>query len=175
MDPRETDLLEFENDLLNARKQLNELIYKYADQNQDLQNNAIQQDKINYFETELRYLNNQLQLLKKSPYHAPISSDPPVRQSAEISSDIQEPISQTIAQQMLQSPFPAMAQQSVQSPAPVAFQQTKPTTDAPVADTAQQSKSRDYEKLFGRNFMGIFASVLIFISLIILPHSCCPI
>lgn len=203
MDPRETDLLEFENDLLNARKQLNELIYKYAAQNQDLQSNAIQQDKINYFETELRYLNNQLQLLKKSPYHAPISSVPPVRQSAGISSDIQEPISQAIAQQMLQSPFSAMAQQTVQSPypaapqqaiqsqtpaasqraiqsqapaapqrtiqsqAPAAFQQTKFPTDAPTADTAQQSKSRDYEKLFGRNFMGIFASVLIFISLII--------
>ena len=143
MDPRETDLLQFENDLLNARKQLNELIYQYADQSQDLQSSAIRQDKINYFETELRYLNNQLQLLKKSPYHAPISSDPPVRQSAGISSDVQKPATQA------------------------AFQQPKPPADAPVADTAQQSKSRDYEKLFGRNFMGIFASVLIFISLII--------
>ena len=179
MDPRETDLLEFENDLLNARKQLNELIYKYADQNHDLQSYAIRQDKINYFETELKYLNNQLQILKNSPYHTPLSSGQPIRPSAGISSDIQEPISQAIDQQMVQSPFPAMAQQTAQPPypatpqraiqsqAPAAIQQTKFPTDAPTADTAQQSKSRDYEKLFGRNFMGIFASVLIFISLII--------
>ncbi|MDE7259331.1 MAG: hypothetical protein K2N77_08865, partial [Lachnospiraceae bacterium] len=159
MDPRETDLLEFENDLLNARKQLNELIYKYADQNHDLQSYAIRQDKINYFEMELKYLNNQLQILKNSPYHTPLSSGQPIRQSAGISSNMQEPSSQAVAQRTVQSPFPAMAQQTVQSPAPAAL--------APTADTAQQSKSRDYEKLFGRNFMGIFASVLIFISLII--------
>ncbi|MDE6737714.1 MAG: DUF2339 domain-containing protein, partial [Lachnospiraceae bacterium] len=167
MDPRETDLLEFENDLLNARKQLNELIYKYADQNHDLQNYAIRQDKINYFETELKYLNNQLQILKNSPYHTPLSSGQPIRQSAGISPNIQEPSSQAVAQQTVQSTAPAAPQRAIQSTAPAALQQTKFTMYATSADTAQQSKSRDYEKLFGRNFMGIFASVLIFISLII--------
>lgn len=155
MTPKESDLLQFENELLNTRQELNELIREYAHEKHTLPSSALWQDKIHYFETELKYLNNQLQLLKNTPYQA------------------QAPYIQPSGQ----ADCPSVPLQT-SAPAQTTFRQTAPSSNAPAAAASPvgtQRNIRDYEKLFGRNFMGVFASVLIFISLIIfatlmLPH-----
>ena len=136
MNRKESDLLQFENELLNTRQHLNSLIHEYADNGQNPHNAAIWQDKICYFETELKYLNNQLQILKNTPYYTPQVQFPQAEPTQFNPAALQEPSPQ---------PDPAVLWETPRTP----------------------QSTRDYEKLFGKNFMGIFASVLIFISLII--------
>lgn len=136
MDQWEFDFLNFENELLLTRKKLNDLIYEYQNRGQSPQNDAIYQDKLRYLEVELQYINNQMQLLKRS-------------QIESVRTNVQAPVMQN----------PAM-------PTPM---------NAPATPIKSSRTTQDYEKLFGKNLMGIFASVLIFISLIIfatliLPH-----
>lgn len=153
MDQNEIKFLNLENELLSTRKKLNDLIYEYSQADRtspEAVNTALYQDKINYLETELKYLGNQLQILKNM-------------QNVQSSQPVQNVQSVQISQ-------PAQNAQSIQSPQPVKNAQPKYA-----AGINTVRKPQDYEKLFGKNFMGIFASVLIFISLIIfatliIPH-----
>ncbi len=128
MNQTEIDFLNFENDLLQTRKKLNDLIYQLTNNPQTPENKAIYQEKIFYLEKELKYMNEQFQMLKG-------------RQAA----------SQNAAQSMTVS----TPQQTLR-----VYPQTPPSA-------RPEQPHKDYEKLFGKSFMGIFASVLIFISLII--------
>lgn len=114
MNQTEIDFLNFENDLLQTRRKLNDLIYQFSHNPQTPENKALYQEKIFYLETELTYMNKQFQMLKSR---------------------------QTLQQKTVQ--------------------------DMPAAIDRPAPPRKDYEKLFGKSFMGIFASVLIFISLII--------
>ena len=134
MNQNEIDLLNFENQLLNTRKKLNDLIYQCANEQPGSENKALYQEKIQHLETELTYLNRQFQLLKLGQYNA-------FRPQA---MSVQAP----------NMPQPGYTEAGVR-PQPV--QQS----------VYAKVENKDYEKLFGKNFMGIFASVLIFISLII--------
>ena len=153
MNQWENDFLNLENELLNTRKKLNDLIYEYQNKEQNTQNDAIYQDKLHYLEVELQYVGNQLQLLKNA---ATIPAEAVTVQN------VQMPVMQN----------PIMQNPVTQNPVmhnPVANQQPQKT------QKANSRTTLDYEKLFGKNLMGIFASVLIFISLIIfatliLPH-----
>ena len=150
MNQKETDLLNFENELLNTRKKLNDLIYKCSNEHPDSENRAIYQEKIHYLESELTYLNRQFQILKQSQYN-------------------------TFQPQAAPMPAPNMPQPGYPETG-VRLQPAGQPANAPMwKPAARQTAQKDYEKLFGKNFMGIFASVLIFISLIIfatllLPH-----
>ncbi|MBD5454285.1 MAG: hypothetical protein HDR30_08250 [Lachnospiraceae bacterium] len=145
MNQTEIDFLNFENDLLQTRKKLNDLIYLYSQNPQTPENKAIYQGKIFYLEKELKYMNEQFQMLKD-------------RQTAQ----------QNVAQSMTVSmPQQTTPQTSEQHPQMQMSQQTfRVYPQMPPAVPPEQPR-KDYEKLFGKSFMGIFASVLIFISLII--------
>lgn len=132
MNQTEIDFLNFENDLLQTRRKLNDLIYQFSHNPQTPENKAIYQEKIFYLETELKYMNEQFQMLK-------------VRLAA------QRDAAQSMTADMPQQTAPQAAYGHPQMPSAA-------RPDPP---------HKDYEKLFGKSFMGIFASVLIFISLII--------
>ena len=64
MNQTKIDLLNFENELLQTRKKMNDLIYRFSRSPQTLENKALYQEKIFYLETELSYMNKQFQMLK---------------------------------------------------------------------------------------------------------------
>ncbi len=76
MKQTEIDLLNFENDLLQTRKKLNDLIYQFSHNPQPPENNAIYQEKIFYLETELKYMNEQFQMLKNRQLQAQNAAQP---------------------------------------------------------------------------------------------------
>lgn len=176
----ETDFLNLENELVFTRKKLNDLIYEYQNRNQNIPDDAIYQDKLRYLEVELQYINNQLQLLKSAQKEgiqarqatAPITPTPaPIQnfQNPEMAQNVHTFDERQVAQNAKNTnkvstrkvnPYAATTQTDMQ-------RRTVPAQAA--------RKPQDYEKLFGKNLMGIFASVLIFISLVIfatliLPH-----
>ena len=166
MNQKETDLLNFENELLNTRKKLNDLIYKCANEHPDSEIKALYQEKIHHLETELNYLNRQFFLLKQSQYNnfqpqtAPMQAPNMPRPGYPETGVRRQPAEQPV--------YPKAGNTNSQTYGQPA--------NAPVWNQAiKPAEQKDYEKLFGKNFMGIFASVLIFISLIIfatllLPH-----
>lgn len=157
MNQRETDLLNFENELLHTRKRLNDLIYQCANEHPDSENKALYQEKIHYLEADLAYLNRQFLLLKQSQYNAlqpqvPVQA-PNVPQPGYAEADVRrQPAGQPVHPQA-GNPYSQPYGQTANAPA--------------WNQAAKRTEQKDYEKLFGKNFMGIFASVLIFISLII--------
>lgn len=188
MNTREMDLLQLEEELLNARKKLNALIQEYHNGIQPLESQASQesertaqyQDKLNDLETEMQRLNQKLQLLKRIP---PETEKPQLQAEAprpQVQQNVQaiqmpqtaqnlqpqpnrqiQPTPQVQHnQQITQNPY---IQQNRQVQPPQTFQNIQPQ---PVPQKSAR-KPQEYEKIFGKSFMGIFASVLIFISLII--------
>lgn len=63
--------------------------------------------------------------------------------------------------------YPDMVQTPMTGARPQGTPPTAGTRPAPETPVYTDIPHKDYEKLFGKSFMGIFASVLIFISLII--------
>ena len=160
MNQWETDFLNLENELVFTRKKLNDLIYEYQNRNQNIPDDAIYQDKLRYLEVELQYINNQLQLLRNAQRNG--SQAAPTRVPA-----------QNIAEDFVNNTVGTTGSKNIPYPAAVPDDMTNPYSAA--APTQAARKPQDYEKLFGKNLMGIFASVLIFISLVIfatliLPH-----
>ena len=158
MNQKETDLLNFENELLNTRKKLNDLIYKCANEQPDSENRALYQEKIFHLETELTYLNRQFQLLKQSQYNtfqpqAAQMQTPNMPSPGYVETDARR---QPVVQPVYPQPGSTYSQPYGQPANAAAWEQP-----------AKWTEHKDYEKLFGKSFMGIFASVLIFISLII--------
>lgn len=130
----EIAILNYENQLLANRRQLNDLIYECQKENI---NHVLLNDKINHLQNEIEYMNQQLYLLK---------------------SDLQKEkvVSETVIQNKI--PQNNMAQpQNGMSPFPNNMAQPQ----------NQTAKKRDFENIIGKSWMGIFASVLIFISLIL--------
>ena len=178
MDPREINFLNLENEILNARRRLNDLIYESGTGNQKPGNAALYQEKIRQMEAELQYMNNQLQVLKGM-------QNAPVNLNAAMNAD-KVPLQQMPTQQV-QMPQVQISQVQIptiqvsQTEVPQSFgpfhipMNMKPAFRPVVRPDKPERKTQDYEKMFGKSFMGIFASVLIFISLIIfatliLPH-----
>lgn len=191
MNQWETDFLNLENELVFTRKKLNDLIYEYQNKNQTITDDAIYQDKLRYLEVELQYINNQLQLLKQAqreevqavPTRVPaqgiaegFANNPAgtMRAPGPVQSLPNPEIKKTLnmppfgERQVTQKAKKLNKANPYQNAAPAYLQ------GAPTPAKAGR-EPRDYEKLFGKNLMGIFASVLIFISLVIfatliLPH-----
>ena len=201
MNQWENDFLNFENELLFTRKKLNDLIFEYQNRDQNTQDNAIYQDKLRYLEVELQYINNQLQLLKNAqsfdnrqvPLNAnnanavllkkqsPYTVSGPTyagRQSAPTYANPQvgSPYTEPQTSPAYTGAHPNPAYTGTQPNSTFAGPQPAPVSARPRTAPARSTrKPLDYEKLFGKNLMGIFASILIFISLVIfatliLPH-----
>lgn len=177
----ENDFLNFENELLFTRKKLNDLIYEYQNKGQNAQDDAIYQDKLHYLEIELQYINNQLQLLKRAQKEGNQASvsmqNPGIFQQTQNPESVHV-ISAPNSVQSLHNPTMTQTTQTFderQIPQNANTTSTRKGNPYPTAPVPTARKSQDYEKFFGKNLMGIFASVLIFISLIIfatliLPH-----
>ena len=183
MDQWKNDFLNFENELSNTRKKLNDLIYEYQSKGQDAPNDPIYQDKLRYLEVELQYISNQLKMLKEAQ-----------KENKPVNVQAQRPVMTQQAPQPQRpqnpNPVPAMPNPGVSrvysAPNPskdyqMHFEEENQGPKIPPKHRPGNAPARaprttqDYEKLFGKNLMGIFASVLIFISLIIfatliLPH-----
>ena len=183
MDQWKNDFLNFENELSNTRKKLNDLIYEYQSKGQDAPNDPIYQDKLRYLEVELQYINNQLKMLKEAQ-----------KENKPVNVQAQRPVMTQKAPQPQRpqnpNPVPVMPNPGVSrvysAPNPnkdyqMHFEEENQGPKIPPKHRPGNAPARvprttqDYEKLFGKNLMGIFASVLIFISLIIfatliLPH-----
>ena len=182
MNTREMDFLKLEEELLNTRKKLNDLIQEYqigaqppeSQPSQESERRALYQDKINYLETEIQYLHRQLQLLKriqpeaeKTSHQAEVSQ-PQATQNAQamqmpqVSQNIQAQPNQQIPQNTSVQQNASM-QPDPQGRQPQTFQNIRPQP----APQKPSRKPQEYERVFGKSLMGIFASILIFISLII--------
>ena len=163
MDQWKNDFLNLENELVSTRKKLNDLIYEYQNKGQNVQEDAIYRDKLQYLEVELQYINNQLQLLKNAQNVAAQNVQKPnmspyVQQNPNAIPHVQA-LNTDYRMNMPEDQVPHNVLPARRNPLPI--RETRTT--------------QDYEKMFGKNLMGIFASVLIFISLIIfatliLPH-----
>lgn len=141
MEQMKIDILNFENDLLNTRKRMNDLIYACSQESPASGNYELYKEKINHLEAELKYMDVQLQRMKQGFYA--VNTVP----SEVIASE-------TVASKAI--PNDSFSNESMQN---------KNLHSSPYHNTYRDTP--DYEKMFGKNFMGIFASVLIFISLII--------
>lgn len=179
MNTREMDFLKLEEELLNARRKLNDLIQEYhiqaqppeSQSSQESERRALYQDKINYLETEMQYLNRQLQLLKRIQPEAE-QPDPqaeaPGPQAIQNVQSIQNAQTVQVTQVSQAQPNPQILQNtSLQPNAQIQPPQTFRNIQPQPVPQKPSRKPQEYEKVFGKSLMGIFASVLIFISLII--------
>ena len=154
---------DYEKRLIEDRKRLLELTRESGESPPELL-----QSRLEYFETELLYMNRQLEWIKKQQMQknqaaipqGDFQQVPPVMNQQLQSAYQQVP---PVINQQLQSAYqqvpPVMNQQS-QS----AYQQVPPVLQGNVQKAAGK---KDMEKVVGKSLMGIFASVLIFISLIL--------
>lgn len=171
------EILEYEKRLLEDREQLRKLIENSGG------NASIEQDKLNFFKTELAYMNNQLELLKQKQGQ-PISSQ--AAQSAPVQPTQQMSVQNShVMQQHATTPYSHAMQQQVPPRNAHVMQQQVPPKNAHVMQQqvppqngqtmqfqrqdnyAPPKRSEDLEKRFGKTVMGIVASVLIFISIIL--------
>ncbi len=137
MDNIEIAILNYENQLLTNRKQLNDLIYEYNNQNLS---NKLLTYKINYLQKEIDYMNHQLNILKTNLNE-------------------QTQASQIQPQNTVQMQ-PQMPQMRPQTPS------MQPQTP-PIQPKNSVHKTTDLENIIGKSWMGIFASILIFVSFIL--------
>lgn len=165
MDNIEISILNYENQLLASRKQLNDLIYAYHNRKVD---SSLLNHKISYLQNEIDYMNHQLDVLKAELNgHPQTSCMPPQNAEHPQASYTQSPNakqSQDAAQSQaacMQSQNVEQSQDTEQSHTPCAQPQV---TKRP--DTAP-ARHMDLENIIGKSWMGIFASVLIFVSFIL--------
>ncbi|MBD5494613.1 MAG: DUF2339 domain-containing protein [Lachnospiraceae bacterium] len=137
----EASILNYENRLLTDRKQLNDLIYEYNNQNV---NSSILDYKIKYLQTEIDYMNNQLSMLRMG---------------------MQERMKDSESQHTVIKRIDAMPQQQAQN---MQYQNAMSQPQVPHSQPQNKAdKPKDLENMIGKSWMGIFASILIFISFIL--------
>jgi uncharacterized membrane protein len=148
-------IAEFEKRMAEERKFLNDLIDEYeCSGKQNLETNK----RIGAIETEILSIRMNLGILRKEslPQPSPVQQNRP-GQAAYVQQGNVPPVQPV--------PQPATAQQ-------IRVPQTAPawqfgTQPVPPVRPVQKQRTQDFEKTVGQSWMGIFASVLIFISLIL--------
>lgn len=153
----EISILNYENQLLASRKQLNDLIYDYN--NQKISHPLLSY-KINYLQNEIDYMNNQLHILKaelkKQPYAPDIQHQETVQ--AKSTAQLQEPY---IHPQNTKPPTAVLScDDERHQETPIQPQHINLSDDV-------SARPVDLENIIGKSWMGIFASVLIFVSFIL--------
>ena len=150
MDHIEISILNYENQLLASRKQLNDLIYDY---NSQKINSSILNYKISYLQNEIDYMNNQLNILRTE-----------LNGQSHTAEEL--PASYIQAQNVEQSQKTEQPQTPYAEPLNTDALQNIEQLQAPCTDTSN-AKPMDLENVIGKSWMGIFASVLIFVSFIL--------
>lgn len=140
----EISILNCENLLLTCRKQLNDLIYEYDSQKIS---NSLVSYKIDYLRNEIAHIDHQLAMLRDELNGQPQTAPRP----------------DAVAQQ----PEP-------EQPAQGSFTQSQTAARSDVVPPQRNEQSdtgsvkpMDLENVIGKSWMGIFASVLIFVSFIL--------
>lgn len=138
-------LLEYEKRLLEYRAELNDLIHTYS--SNDTCDKKLVECKIDYLKKELSYMEQQLDILKSN-----LSAASSEVKSTAPRADVSVP------------PNPTSEKNH---PSNTYYSSTpyKPAYTSSVLPNKKQT-TKDFENLMGKSLMGIFASVLIFISLI---------
>ena len=147
MNERLAKVLEYEQRLMQDRQQLQRLIAE-----SDGKDPLIIKNKLEYFSHELGYMSQQVELLKGEVQQAQMQT-PPVQQPQYAPQMVQAQARTTQAYANPQ--VPPQPQVLPQAPGYVPYQYRPPV------------QKGDWEKTIGKSLMGIFASVLIFISLIL--------
>lgn len=153
MDKRMMELLEFEKRLLQDREQLQKLL-----EENEMTDSQLVKDKLNFFKQEIEHMNRQVKILSYDLEKSSAS----VR-SLEKNDDTGKSIPKQEA--AMRSIPKAVAETVVETVVETALEEQQ---EQPVMQTAPPVKQKnDLEKTIGKSFMGVFASVLIFISLIL--------
>lgn len=168
----EISILNYENQLLASRKQLNDLIYDYNNQKV---NSSLLNYKINYLQNEIDYMNNQLNILKAELNKQPQASHMPLQNAGQSQATFTQPQSDEQSQAVsIQLQNADLSQNTEQSQAPFTQPQNalKPKKPFMRLQAAKQpddasAKPMDLENMIGKSWMGIFASILIFVSFIL--------
>lgn len=149
----EISILNYENQLLASRKQLNDLIYEYNSQKID---SSLLNYKISYLQNEINYMNNQLNILKAELNEQPQASHMPLQNAGQPQASFIQP------QDVEQSQASFTQPQDAKPP-------KKPFMRLQVAKQPDDAsdKPMDLENMIGKSWMGIFASILIFVSFIL--------
>lgn len=145
MRKEEKDILDFENRLQQDRRELNDLISRSRTTGMD----ALMQDKLAHLQQEVEYMGNQLHLLQNALQDNPMQMQP-----------LPQPVQSEIPANMTPQPTTVNV---VQQQAPVNVAPHQVQQQAPV----NAGTKKDLEKTFGKAWMGVIASGLIFVSLII--------
>lgn len=148
----EIAILNYENQLLANRRQLNDLIYACQQENI---NPVLMNDKINHLQNEIEYMNQQLYLLKSDLQKEKAVSETVIQNTPAQPQNGMPPVQNNMAQPQNGMP-------------PVQNNMAQPQNGMP--NYAAQNclvEKRDLENIIGKSWMGIFASFLIFISLIL--------
>lgn len=154
MDEKRVELLNLENRFLQNRRALNDLIYA---QGAGTQEDAVVQEKIRFLQTELDYMAKQLELLKRS------AGQPTAATAASVTTDAVK--TATDADSVATA---ATASQSAERRQSAGQPTVRPTELKPSAERLEKpAHTTSIESLVGKSWMGVLASVLIFISLIL--------
>lgn len=155
----EISILNYENQLLASRKQLNDLIYEYNCQKID---SSLLNYKISYLQNEIDYMNNQLSILKAELNEQPQASHMPLQNAGQSQATFTQPQNAELSQNTEQSLAPFTQPQDAEPP-------KKPFMRLQVAKQPDDAsdKPMDLENMIGKSWMGIFASILIFVSFIL--------
>ncbi len=156
MSERLNKILAYEKQLLKTREELQHLLTESSEDD-----SALFRDKLDFMSVELKHLEKQITLLKQEAAGRQTTleaAQPALSQAVTVSQPMPAPVNEPSAEiSSIAAASPAVAPPSAR-PAPPSMVQKQ----APV-----KSFSKDLEQTIGKSIMGIFASVLIFISLIL--------
>ena len=148
------DILNLENRILEDRRALNDLIYRMStEQSKDGTkkiNSEIMENKLQKLQSEVEFLNKQLELINSANIQSAVPSDINnivVQENTDVQSAIQENSKQDIEVTCITN----------------IHQTDKNKSD----DKKRDVEKRDIEKIFGQSWMGVIASGLIFISIVL--------
>lgn len=153
----EISILNYENQLLASRRQLNDLIYEFD--NQKINHYMISY-KINYLQNEIDYMNRQLNMLR-AEWNEQLQGKDIQRQDVKPVQDVGQRQEAPVQRQTIPQPEAILPQDNERIPAPPTPPQGKVRSDN------RSVKSMDLENIIGKSWMGIFASILIFVSFIL--------
>lgn len=153
----EIDILNFENRLQQDKRELNDLIYRYQAEGG---NREMMRDKLQNLQRELEYMEGQLGMLRQSA-----EADAPADNARQAMPQPQSAQPQSIQPQLAQ---PQSVQHQPTQPQLAQPQTVQPQPIRPVQEQiGRKIRERDLEKTFGKAWMGVIASGLVFVSFVI--------
>ena len=154
MSELDIDILNLENRILDDRRALNDLIYRMSmDQSKEI-NSELMEDKLHKLQSEVEFLSKQLELLNSAGIK-------------EENQNIQSATTVSINKVQIKESEKNIDIQPTSQENPKQDVATAGKTDIQQKDNKSDTQKRDIEKIFGQSWMGVIASGLIFISIVL--------